>query len=269
MSVEAITWALQQKVPHSSAKFVLVVMANCASGEDMVAWPSAAYICESTGQDQKTVQANLRRLREYGFIEDTGERKGTTRQVIVYRLKTPKNGYVKGPQKRNTSKNGTHPFFPPKTPNFPPKDPQFSAKDPQKRGTEPLEPLLEPSLNRKVARQARKPPESAPTWTAYATAFRGRYNIDPVRNQMVNSQMAAFVRRIGVSEAPLVAEFYLTHPGAYYATKMHSVGLLLADAEKLRAEWATRRIVTATQARQDEKTASNPFARIAQEMKHG
>lgn len=86
MSVEAITWALRQPVPVSSAKFVLVVLANCASADTGVAFPSIAYLVESTGQDRKTVAANLKRLIELGLIEDTGERAGRTRQIVIYRL---------------------------------------------------------------------------------------------------------------------------------------------------------------------------------------
>lgn len=87
MSVEAITWALRQPVEASSAKFVLVVLANCASADGGLAYPSVAYLAESTGQDRKTVVTNLKRLVESGLIEDTGDRAGRTRQVIVYRLR--------------------------------------------------------------------------------------------------------------------------------------------------------------------------------------
>ena len=133
MSVEAITWALAQQVPHSSAKFVLVVMANCADAE-MVCWPSAAHLCDQTSQDRKTVQENMRRLKDWGYIEDAGERKGSTKQVIVYRLKTPENGPVKEAQKRNTSENGTHPIFPPNRPEIPHKEAQISPQTGPKTG---------------------------------------------------------------------------------------------------------------------------------------
>lgn len=87
MSVEAITWALRQPVKQSSTKFVLVVLANCASAANSLAYPSVAYLSEATGQNRKTIIVNLQRLQADGFIEDTGERRGTTRQVVVYRLR--------------------------------------------------------------------------------------------------------------------------------------------------------------------------------------
>lgn len=39
-----------------------------------------------------------------------------------------------------------------------------------------------------------------------------------------------------------MAAFYVGHPGLFYAAKMHSVDLLLTDAEKLRTEWKTGRV---------------------------
>lgn len=112
MSVEAITWALKQSLPNSSAKFVLTVIANCADGKEFLAFPSIAYIAEATSQDPKTVKVNIKRLKEWGFIEDSGKRCGGTGQVIVYRINVGKNGPVKEAQKRTTSKNGPSPIDP-------------------------------------------------------------------------------------------------------------------------------------------------------------
>ena len=126
MSVEAITWALKTTVSHSSAKFVLVVMANCSSAETMEAYPSIAHLSESTEQDRKTVIANIKRLVESGHITDTGKRKGATGQVIVYRLNSTENGIVKESQKRNSTKNGTVPDSPINSPVFPDKESQIS-----------------------------------------------------------------------------------------------------------------------------------------------
>lgn len=94
MSVEAITWALKERVGRSSTKCVLIVLANCATPEESICWPSAEYLADATCQDRKTVIENLRRLRELGYLEDTGERRGRTGQVHVYRLKRPESGTV-------------------------------------------------------------------------------------------------------------------------------------------------------------------------------
>lgn len=164
MSNTAIKWALGQPVSKSSAKFVLVVMADLADDDEMTCYPSIAHLAKSTGQDVKTVQSGLHRLRQEGYIADTGNRCGLTGQVIVYRLNTPafggvqpldktpeissntpKNGSAESDQKTpgfpfNTSENGDvpseskTPAFPDKTPVFPAKDPQISLETPPKTG---------------------------------------------------------------------------------------------------------------------------------------
>jgi len=57
----------------------------------------------------------------------------------------------------------------------------------------------------------------------------------------VSAMLCKLVDKLGAEEAPLVAAFYVTHRSSWYAEKMHPVNLLLADAEKLRTEWATGR----------------------------
>ena len=107
------------------------------------------------------------------------------------------------------------------------------------------------------------------TWQAYSDAYELRYKAKPVRNATVNAQLSAFIKRIGFDESPLVAEFFVHHNNQFYVQKMHTVGLLLADAEKLRTEWATRRQVTSTQARQADRKQStaNVFNKLIEEQR--
>ena len=107
---------------------------------------------------------------------------------------------------------------------------------------------------------AGKPATVAPTaeaWTAYADAYETRYGAKPVRNASVNGQMAQVVAKLGADEAPGVARFYVGHQGGLYVSAMHPVNLLLRDAEKLRTEWATGRMVTRTQGALADKTQTN------------
>lgn len=81
--------------------------------------------------------------------------------------------------------------------------------------------------------------KSAETWLAYALAYEGRYHAQPVRNAKVNGMLARLVERLGITEAPQVAAFYVTHNRALYVQARHPTTLLLRDAEGLRTEWAT------------------------------
>lgn len=149
MSVEAITWALRQPVGASSAKFVLVVLANCASADDGLAYPSIAYLAESTGQDRKTVVTNIRRLIEWGLIEDTGDRMGRTKQVIVYRLNCGTSLFESVPKTEPLPGEKRHPnteqFQKRNSSVFPSKESRFSPETVPKTGHGTVNNPKEPS----------------------------------------------------------------------------------------------------------------------------
>lgn len=132
-------------MPKSSAKFVLVAMANLA-GAEMTCWPSMSYLTEATSQDRKTVLENIKRLRDAGLIRDTGARRGTTKSVVVYHLGGSENGTASEPascpeigtakqsQIRSSSEIEAVPNFPASSPVFPPKQSQISAEAVPKTG---------------------------------------------------------------------------------------------------------------------------------------
>ncbi len=95
------------------------------------------------------------------------------------------------------------------------------------------------------------------TWTAYASAYRDRHGVAPVRNAKVNSNVRQIVQRLGHGEAPLVAAWFLTVNERYVVQNMHDLGALLAKCEAYRTQWATGRQVTEESARQTDKTQTN------------
>lgn len=99
------------------------------------------------------------------------------------------------------------------------------------------------------------PRPASATWDAYSQAYEARYGEPPVRNARVNSQLAQFVKRVPEGEAPAIAAAYLRSQNARYVAAGHSVGCLLADAEKLRTEAVTGRSGTARGAHQADKQA--------------
>jgi hypothetical protein len=143
LSIEAVGWALAQKLDRSSAKFVLVAMANCAN-ESMECWPSVAYLSEATCQDRKTVLENIKRLKDAGIISDTEGRKGKTAQVTVYVIN-------KEYQKRNSPENGTVPKTETKSPVIPYEQSRYSVEAVPKTGHGTInEPSIEPSKKQKT-----------------------------------------------------------------------------------------------------------------------
>ncbi|MBH2908368.1 conserved phage C-terminal domain-containing protein [Serratia marcescens] len=85
MSIDAMNWAKKIKTGKSSAKSVLTWLADMC-GPDHCAFPSIGALAEATELDKKTVQSSLQYLIAIGLIEDTGERRGRTNQIPVYRL---------------------------------------------------------------------------------------------------------------------------------------------------------------------------------------
>lgn len=136
----------------------------------------------------------------------------------------------------------------------------------EKSSKAPLTPEPEPAkLETQPAQSDAKLPtksesKTAQTWECYSTAYRKRYGSDPVRNATTNSQMASFVKRIGETEAPEVAAYFLMLNDPYYARQGHSVGALLRDCEKVRTMCMTGRQTTNI----DSKTAqlSDQWARL-------
>lgn len=155
MSLDAMRWAKKAKTGRSSAKSVLTWMADMC-GADFTTYPSIAALAEATELDKKTVQASLQHLVEIGLIQDTGERRGRTRQIPVYRLvgieesiedsertqkrehyqkwdrlNKPKNGTVKPNEPENgcLQNNQTIPFFPSNDPKNGIRNPPEESKD--------------------------------------------------------------------------------------------------------------------------------------------
>lgn len=121
MSIDAMRWAKKVKTGKSSSKAILTWLADMC-GADLCAYPSVAALAEATEMDRKTVLAGLQHLQEIGLVVDTGERRGRTKQIPVYKLvgveesipdaeqtqnrnslKDPKNGTVN----LNRTENGT------------------------------------------------------------------------------------------------------------------------------------------------------------------
>lgn len=87
MSWEAQAWAAKQKTGSSSRKLLLIYLASYTDANHEC-WPSQTLISEETELDRKTIIDALAFLTsgDFPLIEDTGRRKGRTKQVKVYRL---------------------------------------------------------------------------------------------------------------------------------------------------------------------------------------
>lgn len=150
MSSEALAWAFKLNVKPSSLKFTLIALCECANYQTGRITPSVAHISQITGQDRKTVMANVAELERRNLIKDTGQKVGRTGQIKVFEVSI-------GAENEQSQKRDTIP----KT--APLKGPVFPIKGSQKRDTEPSK---EPSSsNEDTQRSAKKVnPFPKPAW---------------------------------------------------------------------------------------------------------
>ncbi len=92
MSLDATVWAWKKKFTQEKGgsspalkKLVLLSMADRAD-EQHCCFPSSTRLADDCQINKKTLFKILEELSSEGLIFDTGERKGKTKQVIVYRL---------------------------------------------------------------------------------------------------------------------------------------------------------------------------------------
>jgi len=85
MSFEAMAWAIKQKVGNSTAKFILLMVANYADDEGR-AWPSQDTIAEAIEGSRHTVMRALEFLEEGGFLTRTRRHRedGSRRPDIIH-----------------------------------------------------------------------------------------------------------------------------------------------------------------------------------------
>lgn len=94
--------------------------------------------------------------------------------------------------------------------------------------------------------------DSRRVWESYRVAYKSRYQVDPVRNGMINKLIQTLVSRLGVKEAVNVVNFYVMQNDHFYLLKMHPMGVCVKDAETLRTKWMTGRKITEAEARKTE-----------------
>lgn len=84
MAVEAMAWAFSQQVASgSTAKLVLLGIANHARRDGSGSWPAVSTLATYASCDVRTVQRALKRLRDEGLITETGR---GPRGTVEYRL---------------------------------------------------------------------------------------------------------------------------------------------------------------------------------------
>lgn len=138
MSFAALAAVSKMRAGSAAEKLIALAYADRHNEETGCAYPSIAWLAEFGSLNRKTVIAAVTRLETAGFLSDTGERKGDTRQIKVYRLNLESIPKAEPFRKRNRTETGTVPIT--------------ASEQSQKRDTdtvrEPTSPKATPSPKR-------------------------------------------------------------------------------------------------------------------------
>lgn len=167
MSLDASRWAWMQRIPkndsasQSAIKIVLLSMADRAD-EDNICFPSIKRLEADTELNRKTIIAAIGWLKKTKLVEDTGQRRGRTGQVIVYRLlgvdnreitvfnNSPESGTVpeteplKASKTGNSTENGTLTDEPTPEPTDDEASKEYRKRNSTENGTVPNTDLKSP-----------------------------------------------------------------------------------------------------------------------------
>lgn len=296
VSVKAIEWAWAQNL-DSTCKFVLVAICDCHNQKTGLCFPSVSHLVRKTSFTRKTIFKSLNTLADLGLISKVKTKGNNNNYSLNTDVLVLEGDQLKSkgkPQKAmSTSNPSTSPASEHDTPSpIYTSNPEGHTSNPDASASNPddlilfngnitgsngkvngKEKLAVPA-KKKSKKKPKEKPQTKETWNAYIAAYTNRYKVAPIRNVTVNSQMAKFVQRVPMEEAPGIAVFFVYHQNRYYVQSGHCIGLLLRDAEKLRTEWATNTKITEGSARQADRTQTNanafaPLLKAAREKEHG
>jgi hypothetical protein len=195
VSFDALAWAAKAKGIRPAEKLVLLGLAECASREGGLAFPSIAALIEFSGLNRKTVIGALSALVERRLIAETGDTVGKTAQIKVYRLimeTVPKTELL------DSTENGT-----------------LSAKQSQKRDTDTVkEPVTSEDKSSSDYSDRLRADHFEEAWNALATRLwrartikglvngrRARVNrliaahpVDEIQTVLTNIERSKFLR---------------------------------------------------------------------------
>ena len=242
---------------------VLIALFSFRNKVTNTVWPSRAAIAERTGMHPSNISAATTVLATLGWLMKVGS--GGHSKATRYTLSSPSETVAHPAtvaERATVAASATPPLAESATP--PVADSARGKEQTTEQTTEqticqPALPAVQKLKAEKVeGEETELQAACRSTWRAYSSAYSARYGAAPVRNASVNAKIKAFVQRIGYSESPGVAAFYVERVSdSLVVRKLHEVGLLLSGAEGYRTQWATDSAITGTRAQQIDQSQSN------------
>lgn len=270
MSIKVMT-AVFDRYPNGGGEMLLALaLADHASDDGTRIYPSVKALAEKTRQSERTVQYQLRRMQEAGWLILVNAGNGGRGMASEYRISSDwlkgaeiapfQKGAIDDEKGAIDDTKGCNPRHKRVQPIAPTNNRHRTVIEPSgtvnltaggetpteqaeaKKSDEPKFMVINDAHGNEhhIPLELRYPGEQAKThraWTAYAIAYQKRYGVWPIWNASIGGRMSQLVDRVGQELAPKVAYHYVAKVEDNLVLKdMHSVALLLSGAEK----WATQ-----------------------------
>ena len=278
MSFQAMTWATEQEL-KTTEKMVLIMLANRCNHDTGRCDPSHKRLAKECGMSISTLKRCIEKLAEYGLLTIEHREQDGVSLPNQYHLHLEVSSQRTHPthkeRKVGSEKGGgvgsqradrsVHSEL--QTSNLnqevePGRQPLTGAENPAPAAGGSGVPAVLPE------QQQHDEKSNGPSyerireafWKWFDAAYQARYGTTIPRNAKTNSHVKELIKRLG-KEAPGVARFYVQNVNEAYVTRrMHTLELLVKDAEVYRTQWITGRTMTAGRARQIDSTQTNASA---------
>lgn len=264
MSRKATDWAWDQQLkPH--LKLVLLTIADRADAENEC-FPKISTIAQDTCQSERSVKRQLSELVELKIIEDTGKRKGRTNKTKVWRLigcNGDTQSHLNGDTESQLNDDNLSPLGIKSGHTVPFKGDTQSPLNGDTESPSYIEPSIKEPVNgtslvsaEQNSADLSQAEKTRQIFDSYVSGMKVTYgeNINPVRNQTINSQLVKLLDRVGFENAKQVAFWYPQHQNAFYVQTVHAIGPMLKDCESLLIQVQSGRMVTRSEAYQADKS---------------
>ena len=131
----------------------------------------------------------------------------------------------------------------------------------------PPKPPAKPPAKASAKLPAKSVTDTTLVFNAYVIGYKFKYNIEPIRNAKVNSQLKQLVQRIGLQNSIDLAQAFCGHTNSFYARCGHSIPTMLKDCESLVTQLRTGKIINSDNLYIDKKEEhrDNAFKQAAYE----
>lgn len=174
MSYKASAWAVEVRVGDPTSKLLLLTLAEAASLDEHVAWPSISTLARRIEASENTVRRKLRHLADLGLIEVSGGSGGRASNRYTLRVGAdPGKGETPARLEGVSDWKGCHSSgTPPLPPMLHPTPAIAMAPEPSKKGNGTVKDSATPSGEAASPRGGKPIPAHRELIEAWANAYR-------------------------------------------------------------------------------------------------